>query len=594
MANKSFVFRFDDVEVREREFTLTKAGKVLAVEPKAFRALLFLLHNPQRLISKEELLNGVWGDIAVADGSLTRCVWLLRSLLGDDIHNPRYIETVATVGYRWLCKAKVSEEAAAEGESTGEPKDLSSLEKKDGSKKRVLGWALAGTGASILCLAGAIWYLHRPLPPPRVTGYTQITHDGHRKALSGTDGSRLYFYEMLGDASSGGIAQVAISGGVIGQIPVGLPSPMLVDVSPDGSNLLVISVPEGDNSDYPLWNVRALGGSTRRLGEASDASYSPDGNSVVFAKAKDGIWLVRTDGTAAHKLASLGGYIVRLAWSPDGTAIRFTKDGSIWEMTSDGSNPHDLLSGWHTSSERCCGRWTHDGKFFVFWSDNQIWALDERHGLFRRPPAGPIQLTGGPIHWDRPIPSKDRNEIFAKGTIPHGELARFDAKAKQFLPFLAGISAQGAVFSKRGNSVAYSSYPDGTLWKANRDGRNPVQLTDPPMYVVLPRLSPDGAQIVFPAGFTDDRRGDACHIYIVASEGGSPPKLLPEIRELATNQSNWSPDGHKIVFSAVRDAHFEKPDVRILDLDSHRVTIVPGSTDIWGPRSVSEIDSFCG
>ncbi len=54
-----------------------KAGKVLTVEPKTFRALLFLLHNPQRLISKEELLNTVWGDAAVTEGSLTRCIWLL-------------------------------------------------------------------------------------------------------------------------------------------------------------------------------------------------------------------------------------------------------------------------------------------------------------------------------------------------------------------------------------------------------------------------------------------------------------------------------------------------------------------------------------
>jgi hypothetical protein len=59
MASKCFVFRFDDVEVREREFTFIKAGTVLTVEPKAFRALLFLLHHPQRLISKEELLNAV-------------------------------------------------------------------------------------------------------------------------------------------------------------------------------------------------------------------------------------------------------------------------------------------------------------------------------------------------------------------------------------------------------------------------------------------------------------------------------------------------------------------------------------------------------
>jgi eukaryotic-like serine/threonine-protein kinase len=106
MASKSFVFLFDDVEVREREFTLIKAGKVLTVEPKAFRALLFLLHNPQRLISKEELLNTVWGDAAVTEGSLTRCIWLLRSRLGDDIHEPRYIATVATVGYRFVCRSR--------------------------------------------------------------------------------------------------------------------------------------------------------------------------------------------------------------------------------------------------------------------------------------------------------------------------------------------------------------------------------------------------------------------------------------------------------------------------------------------------------
>jgi DNA-binding winged helix-turn-helix (wHTH) protein len=59
---KSIVFRFADVEVREREFCLVKAGEVLPVEPKTFRVLLFLLRNPQKLIAKEELLNAVWGD----------------------------------------------------------------------------------------------------------------------------------------------------------------------------------------------------------------------------------------------------------------------------------------------------------------------------------------------------------------------------------------------------------------------------------------------------------------------------------------------------------------------------------------------------
>ena len=74
MGSKASIFRFADMEVREREFCLVKAGEVLPVEPKTFRVLLFLLRNPQKLIAKEELLNAVWGDAAVTDSSLTRTI----------------------------------------------------------------------------------------------------------------------------------------------------------------------------------------------------------------------------------------------------------------------------------------------------------------------------------------------------------------------------------------------------------------------------------------------------------------------------------------------------------------------------------------
>src|SRR6266536_1103478 len=114
MANKASVFRFADVEVREREFSLTKAGEVLAVEPKAIRGLLFLLRNPQKLITKDELLSVVWGDTVVSENSLARSIALLRRLLGDDMRSPCYIETVATIGYRFVSKVEVSEDATGE------------------------------------------------------------------------------------------------------------------------------------------------------------------------------------------------------------------------------------------------------------------------------------------------------------------------------------------------------------------------------------------------------------------------------------------------------------------------------------------------
>ena len=107
---KFFVFRFGNIKVTEREFVLVKIGEIVPVEPKAFRVLLFLLRNPGRLVTKDEILKAVWNDCSVSDNSLTRSIATLRRLLGDDTHEPRYIATVPTVGYRFLCQVDASEE----------------------------------------------------------------------------------------------------------------------------------------------------------------------------------------------------------------------------------------------------------------------------------------------------------------------------------------------------------------------------------------------------------------------------------------------------------------------------------------------------
>src|ERR1035438_1414125 len=107
---KCFVFKFADVEVREREFLLIKAGERLPVEPKAFRVLLYLLRNPGRLIPKDEIVGSVWNDSAVSDNSLTRSIAQARRVLGDYSREPLYILTVPTVGYRFLCEVNAEED----------------------------------------------------------------------------------------------------------------------------------------------------------------------------------------------------------------------------------------------------------------------------------------------------------------------------------------------------------------------------------------------------------------------------------------------------------------------------------------------------
>lgn len=579
MAGKSFVFRFGDVEVREREFSLVKAGEVFAVEPKAFRVLLHLLRNPQKLIPKEELLNAVWGDAAVTENSLTRSIALLRRLLGDEARDPRFIETVATVGYRFVSKVEASEDDSGPHEEGSDGKDLGPPVPVPPGPGRRWGWMLAGGGALAVGLGFAIWYLHRPLPPPHITRYTQITRDGHEKRLAGTDGSRLYFTQMQPKS----LAQVGVSGGEVAQIQAAVPGiAFMLDASPDGSNLLVYSLESGGNEDS-LWIVRALGGTSRRIANGESATFSPDGNTIAYSTSEGELWLIQSDGTGNLKLAWIGLDADDLNWSPDGKVIRFDRDGVLWEISANGSGLHQLLPGWQYQGSECCGRWTPDGRLYVFLTSpnlfiaGQIWALDERRGMFRHPSTEPFQLTTGPIRWSSPIPGKGTNKIFSDGKTPRGELCRFDTKTKQLQPILGGISAQDVSYSKDGRYVAYVSFPDGILWKSNLDGSSPVQLSAPPVYAMNPRWSPDGTTILFLDVNAPNKS------YLVSSQGGSPQQLVPDNADEEIDPT-WSADGRKIAFQVAGSPTRGKDSLRILDLASRRVTALPGSAGLWSPR----------
>lgn len=361
---KHLIFRFGYFELREKDHRLLRAGEEIHLQPQVFRLLLYLVHNRDRVVQKDEIVREVWDSAAVTDNSLTRSISLLRKILDDDPRDTRAIRTVSSIGYQFVCAVDQAEdcatspklaEVATEESAKLEVPEISAAVSA-GNKNRIPRrfqrvWFSAFVIGVLLLLAAGLWYLRLPLPPPRIAAYTQLTHDGFKKSLAGTDGGRLYInqsYEndlFFNSSPPASISQVAILGGGIAQIPVDVPAPELVDVSADGSSLLIFSVLTGDETAKPLWNVRTLGGSARRLGEAADASFSPDGNLVAYSTPGGDIWQVRNDGTGAHKLASPGGFVFGIAWSPDSAIIRFNKDDAIWEMSSSGSNPHPLFPG---------------------------------------------------------------------------------------------------------------------------------------------------------------------------------------------------------------------------------------------------------
>lgn len=95
-------YRFDEIVVDPAAHAVLRAGVVQPLEPKAFAVLLALLRHPGELVGRDELLDQVWGHRHVTPGVLTRAIAQLRHALGDDPHEPRYIQTRHALGYCFI------------------------------------------------------------------------------------------------------------------------------------------------------------------------------------------------------------------------------------------------------------------------------------------------------------------------------------------------------------------------------------------------------------------------------------------------------------------------------------------------------------
>jgi Tol biopolymer transport system component len=181
-----------------------------------------------------------------------------------------------------------------------------------------------------------------------------------------------------------------------------------------------------------------------------------------------------------------------------------------------------------------------------------------------------------------PTFSPDGKKLYVIGQQLRGELVRFDSKSRQWVPYLSGISAEFADFSRDGQWVTYVAFPEETLWRSRIDGSDRLQLTSPPMQAISPRWSPNGKRI----SFVDTEPGKPWRIYLISAGGGRPEPLLEEKRH-GEIDSTWSPDGNSIVFSYAPWLETQADEilaVYVLDLRTHRVTKVPGSEGLWAAR----------
>jgi len=590
IATKCFVFRFSDVEVHENELRATRAGQPLDIEPKAFRVLVYLVKHAGHLVSKSELMDAVWGETAVTENSLTRAIALLRRVLEDDPHQPHFIETVSTAGYRFICPV-VNEESpgstrvadlVSSSVTTTEP--VVTMTRPRGWLSQRWPWvAVAGLAATIVF--ALVWMAWFSAPPTLiVTSIEPLTHDGLNKLFPRSDGTRIYFAEIVQGRSL--LSQVSTVGGEISRISNPFANPVIRDVAPDGSKLLVIEL-EGNPAS--LWLLPLPAGTPRRLGslEGYDASWSPDGKRLLFAKSSE-IWTADGDGANPRRILTTSGAPWHMRFSPDGARIRYTLvisgvDGELWEARTDGSGAQVMLPGWHTDMSRAGGVWSPDGRFYAFiegsvTDDWNIWVSPETRSFWPHRKATPMQLTHGPLTFWAPLTfSPDGRTLFADGVLRRGELVRYDPGTGRVTPYLSGISAGGLAFSRDGQWIAYISYSDATLWRCRIDGGDRQQLTTSGR-ATLPQWSPDGRSIAFVKG----ESGKPDKIAIIPMDGGNAEDLSKQ-EEGAESDANWSPDGTKIIFGVYVNAG-QWGEIREEDLRTRKVTSLPGSKGLYSPR----------
>jgi Tol biopolymer transport system component len=322
---------------------------------------------------------------------------------------------------------------------------------------------------------------------------------------------------------------------------------------------------------------------------AQDGSWSPDGKAFAYAQVEN-LYVRAADGSTSL-VASVKGVAYWLRWSPDGSKIRFSESSQgfhdrMWEVNSAGGQLHQILLSRGDTDHICCGSWTADGRGFVYLSvganNSSIHVRSENESSWGRWTGSTIDIPAAPLDkWIAPVPSPDGKHVFVIGEQLHGKLVRINPATREPEPFVSGISAEGLSFSPDQADVAWTAYPEGTLWRSQSDGSNRVQLTQSPLIARFPRWSPDGRTIVF----TGARPGSDWQLYTVPANGG---KVKPVLFEAASQGvATWSPDGKSLVFGHLVNSGTEKNrhlDIQIVRLADGKTTLLAGSAGLWTAR----------
>ena len=552
-------YQFDDIEVRPRSFEVAKAGNVLPLEPKSIRVLLLLIENRDRAVSKEEIFRAVWPDTAVTDNALTRVIAQLRRELGDDARQPRYIQTIPTLGYRFI------------GRLEGERTLIAGPDHRHQSHRRK--WVAAGAVAASV-LAAAVFMLVNRSPRAAVfRNSTQLT------TSSGFDGSATYSpdgkwiaytsdragaFEIYKRAATGSAREIALTSDGAQNVQAAW--------SPDGKWIAYHSVAKGG-----IWTIPAAGGTPRRITQSgSQPAWSPDSRRIAFRSenvtslaatdlvsgTRSYICVVSADGGEPATVVSTNPPGVKAfpAWHPRSGRLLFAalsnKSGELWTVNPDGSRPIRLLVA--NASVFFSPVYSPSGDRIVYASfsrtrefglqqarlKNNGDAVDGTPELLTR--SGTLILRDLAMSPDGSrllyTSASSSSTFWQLVTTASGEPRGEPSPFYQDVVFRMSFPS----FSPDGRHIAFFARlfgGQGNIWMMNSDGTASTQLTDSPGFNMMPSWTADGSSIVYSRASADV---EGVQLWRKSIRDRSEQLLAHDARPNAW--SRLTPDGKDLIY----------------------------------------------